>query len=250
MKSQLKAFTLVELAIVITIIGLLIGGVLKGQELLENARITSLGTSIKSYNAAITTFRDIYKSTPGDSVNASNFIAGCSAANNCVNGDGNGKIDGGGVSTALLEWYWAYDSIESFQAWKHMALANLITGVDVTVPRVAGSYRAGKDVPSSPFGSQVYIKTAGVDTAISRNMFGVVISITNETSGQWSGQLFSPAQALKIDLKLDDGIAFSGDAHAVSSSWVSGCGTTANGTNGYNVNTTGKACDMGFLIAN
>ena len=50
--SNQKGFTLVELAIVMTIIGLLIGGVLKGQELMENARVTSTVAQVKGYEGA------------------------------------------------------------------------------------------------------------------------------------------------------------------------------------------------------
>ncbi|MCB9991587.1 MAG: prepilin-type N-terminal cleavage/methylation domain-containing protein [Rhodospirillales bacterium] len=58
-------FTLVELAVVMIIIGLLIGGVLKGQELIANAQITGTASAVKSIDAATTTFRDTYAALPG-----------------------------------------------------------------------------------------------------------------------------------------------------------------------------------------
>lgn len=241
---MIRGFTLVELAIVMTIVGLLIGGVLKGQELLENSRMTSLGSQLKSYEAAITTFRDIYKGIPGDHNNATNIIKGCTAANNCANGDGSGIINGTGF------WYEGYDTVEAFQAWKHLVLADLIKGVDPSIARVAASYRGASHVPASPFGGQMYIKTAsGNCTSVDQFLCGISVFASAHTNGSWGGYgLFTSAVALKIDLKLDDGKAFSGDAVAVSNSWNSGCGNTTNGTEGYNVNAGGRICDMGFLV--
>jgi len=78
-----KGFTLVELAIVMTIIGLLIGGILKGQELMENARVTATVAQIKSYEAAMTSFKDMYQSVPGDMLNAGTRLQGCPTVNAC-----------------------------------------------------------------------------------------------------------------------------------------------------------------------
>ena len=57
-RTSQSGFTLVELAIVLMIIGLLIGGILRGQELMENARVTSTIQQTKAYDGATTTFRD------------------------------------------------------------------------------------------------------------------------------------------------------------------------------------------------
>lgn len=82
-----RGFTLVELAIVMTIIGLLIGGILKGQELMQNARQNATIAQVKSYQAAVTLFRDTYASYPGDYPAALTTLVGCNAANNnCMYG--------------------------------------------------------------------------------------------------------------------------------------------------------------------
>jgi prepilin-type N-terminal cleavage/methylation domain-containing protein len=54
MRAQ-AGFTLVELAIVMIIIGLLIAGVLKGQALIQNAQVTSTVAQVKATEAAIST---------------------------------------------------------------------------------------------------------------------------------------------------------------------------------------------------
>jgi len=72
MKSFKKqaGFTLVEIAIVLVIVGLLLAGVLKGQELIENSRISSLAKDMDSMTAAVASYRERYRGLPGDSATA------------------------------------------------------------------------------------------------------------------------------------------------------------------------------------
>jgi len=74
------------LAIVMTIIGLLIGGILKGQMLMQNARVTAEVAEVKAISAADTTFKDMYSAVPGDMPNAGTRLVGCGAApgTNCT----------------------------------------------------------------------------------------------------------------------------------------------------------------------
>src|SRR3989338_6112219 len=76
-RRRQKGFTLVELAIVITIIGLLIGAVLKGQKILENARVSATITQVSSIDAAAKTFYDTYGGLPGDLANAPTRLPNC-----------------------------------------------------------------------------------------------------------------------------------------------------------------------------
>ena len=119
MRSQ-AGFTLVELAIVMIIIGLLIAGVLKGQELIGNARVTATVAQIKSIDAAVSTFKDTYQNLPGDMVNPVQRLPSCLAAPCGFVGDGNGRLAStpgavpGGEATAFFP---------------QLAVANLITGL-------------------------------------------------------------------------------------------------------------------------
>jgi len=65
-KSQQSGFTLIEIAIVLVIIGLLLGGVLKGQEMIENSRIKSVVTDMRGMSTAFTGYFDRYRALPGD----------------------------------------------------------------------------------------------------------------------------------------------------------------------------------------
>ena len=66
MKSRQAGFTLVEIAIVLVIIGLLLGGILKGQELINSARVRNLADTTSGIQAAYYGFIDRFRRVPGD----------------------------------------------------------------------------------------------------------------------------------------------------------------------------------------
>ncbi|MBV1774844.1 prepilin-type N-terminal cleavage/methylation domain-containing protein [Burkholderiaceae bacterium DAT-1] len=109
MRKQ-HGFTLIEMALVLVVIGLLLGGVLKGQTMIENARTKNLIKDSNAYLAAVHTYRDQYHQLPGDDKGAS--IRG-NAWKNTADGDGNGRIDG---------------DTEALQFWNHLRAAGLVTG--------------------------------------------------------------------------------------------------------------------------
>ena len=80
MKSQQKGFTLVEIAIVLVIIGLLLGGVLKGQELINSAKVKNFATDFRNIPLFIYGYQDKYKSLPGDDSAVSTHVTGASTA--------------------------------------------------------------------------------------------------------------------------------------------------------------------------
>lgn len=69
-RARQSGFTLVEIAIVLVIIGLLLGGVLKGQEMIENSRMKAIVNDMKAVQAAYNSYMDRYKAIPGDETNA------------------------------------------------------------------------------------------------------------------------------------------------------------------------------------
>ena len=116
--TRLLGFSLVELAIVLVILGLLIGGVLSGQSLIRASELRSVTQQYQSIIAATVSFRDKYFAIPGDMNNASQFWglqasygscynAASSSALTC-NGNGNGKVELSVVSNP-------YDSMEAFR---------------------------------------------------------------------------------------------------------------------------------------
>src|SRR6476620_1538230 len=91
MKSQQSGFTLVEIAIVLVIIGLLLGGILKGQELINSAKVKNLANDFRTIPTYIYAYQDKFKALPGDDKTAQTHLTNGAASDN---GDGNGLIDG------------------------------------------------------------------------------------------------------------------------------------------------------------
>jgi len=65
-RNTQSGFTLVEVAIVLVIIGLLVGGILKGQEMIKNAKVKNFTKQADELRAAVNTYRDRYRIFPGD----------------------------------------------------------------------------------------------------------------------------------------------------------------------------------------
>jgi prepilin-type N-terminal cleavage/methylation domain-containing protein len=128
MKHQQSGFTLVEIAIVLVIIGLLLGGVLKGQELINSAKAKSYAQDFRTIQAALYGFQDRFKGIPGDLAGANTKITGSTLATT-PGTVGNGQIEGAWNSTT--------GSDESCLAWQHMRLAGFLAG-STTVNCAAG----------------------------------------------------------------------------------------------------------------
>lgn len=112
--SKQTGFTLIELAIVLVIIGLLLGGVLRGQELINSAKVKNMVTDIKNVQIYVYSYQDKFKAVPGDDKSAITHVGATK------NGDGNGAIDGAWNSTTVGD--------ESYNFWQHIRLAGLASG--------------------------------------------------------------------------------------------------------------------------
>lgn len=192
-----KGFTLVELAIVLVIIGIILGAVLKGQELIYNAKVKRVQSQIKESIAAFYTYYDKYAYYPGDDPSASNRWAGV------PNGNGNGLVEGGYCDTA---------GEESCNLWRHLRYANIISGdpADSTPATL---------LPKHAFGGNV-------------DMFTGTYTVGGQTrSGLWITLRNIEAQAAEaIDRAMDDGKCTTGSIARYAGT---ACNGNAYPTSGY-----------------
>ncbi|MFQ3621911.1 MAG: prepilin-type N-terminal cleavage/methylation domain-containing protein [Acetobacteraceae bacterium] len=259
--NKQHGFTLVELAIVMTIIGLLIGGILKGQELIQNARATATIAQVRSYEAATTTFRDTFAGLPGDMSNASQRLPGCTAAcdagaasaNNSIISDPNWSATWGN-NQALPSGGGAGVHREAILFWTHLLQADLITGTSIQALTVT-NYALGVTNPTAPIGGGFVVGYANGtqplpgNVAVGSNPSGHVLAIVGSlTGGLTTGagtQALTPAKAALIDRKMDDGRPTSGfvQAYGVQASCVVDAATSA-----YAELVTGRDCGLVFRI--
>jgi len=182
--NKQKGFTLVEIAIVLVIVGLLIGGVLKGQEMITNAKLKRIESDNAGIAAAMFSYQDRYTQLPGDDSAADtrfDIYPDCVAR--CGNGDG--------IITGL--WTPAAPADETAVFWKHLRAAGLIPG-------------GGDDdtQPTNAYGGLIGIRDGALTIAGHVTVFG---------------QIEGPIAKI-IESRLDDGLSNGGRLQAACTSCV------------------------------
>ena len=182
-----KGFTLIEIAIVLVIIGLLLGGVLKGQELINTARVRALNNSVDGITAAWFSFQDRYRAFPGDYAGAAINIQGAPTS-----GGGNGRVD---------------TAAERGQLWVHLELAGYVTGgFDglATGPADGREYDCPiASCPDNGFGTGMPIFHGLVQTSS-------VVGTTAAAHELITGQGIPVDVLAELDRKIDDGMPAAG----------------------------------------
>lgn len=234
-QNKQKGFTLVELAIVLVIVGLLIGGILKGQQLMENASVTATVSQIKAIEAATTSFLDSYGALPGDLLDSGSKIPGCTTAM-CETGAtdnfnfGDGIIGSnawnlvtyqplsdvtaahpGGKET-LLFWY-SLQNVGLINAVKDTALTATTGAFGTTVPRaeIAGGFWVGYTNSADSTGAAIYGPLVNTTNAgFEYGILGTVLALVSEPAdpiltNAADSNAVVPSIAGSIDRKVDDG---------------------------------------------
>jgi prepilin-type N-terminal cleavage/methylation domain-containing protein len=179
MKTQQKGFTLVEIAIVLVIIGLLLGGILKGQEMITQAKIKNVIADFSGISAAYHGYQDRYRAIPGDDLNATRWTG-------AVAGSGNGVVEGAYNSTTVTD--------ESRKWWDHLRRSGFVAG-------------AGTQQPFNAVAGMIGVQTGDAQSPIAT------------TLGGFAGLLVCSANlpdkiAIAVDVQVDDGVGTAGTVRA------------------------------------
>lgn len=250
-----RAFSLVELSIVLVILGLLVGGILAGQSLIRASELRSASTEFSKYSTSMSVFRDKYFAWPGDMTNATDFWTAQAVPASCAttpsttqatcNGDGNGQIS-----------YTASSSNEMYRLWQHLANAGLIEGI----------YNGVSSTPS-PAGFGCVPGTNCPLSKVTKASWSMRYTGTTISHGQWfdgtygnalffgdslSGSTYSargvlsPEEAWNLDTKMDDGRPAQGKVVAWKNLVNAGCTTNDTNAADFVLTTTTKVCALIF----
>ena len=215
MKKQ-TGFTLIELAIVLVIIGLLLGGVLRGQELINSARVKNLTRDFQNVQVYLYGYQDRFRAIPGDDGNAAARLPGPPPAINAPAATANNGLING-------QWNSANVADESFLFWQHVRLAGLAPGATDT-----GNVAAFE--PRNSNNGRIGIQSIGAGFTKINDMQGAYAVCSDLILGR---------DALQIDTTLDDGNTRTGNIR-VGTAGADGASldtaaVTANQANQYTV---------------
>ena len=202
--NKQSGFTLIELAIVLVIIGLLLGGVLRGQELINSAKAKNITADLKNVQIFIYGYQDKFRAIPGDDANVAAHINNGTPAGSPAAGLNNAQINGAWNSTTVTD--------ESFLFWQHVRLAGFATGPT----SVADPAYLPRNAESGRFGVQ---SLPGFATIVDTSpMTGSYVTCTENVAGRLVKQ---------IDANLDDGNTATGSLRAVAATGQPSVATAA-----------------------
>jgi len=199
MDMNQKGFTLVELAIVLVIIGVILGGVIKGQELVTNARIKALYREYQQVEFAYFSYIDRYSNKPGDDNRATTAVT---------------VATGGTLENGVIEGAWNSSTAtdENNVFWAHLRDAGFYT--DGLTPLTT--------IPNNTFGSNINVTTVATNGAIMGFDAGEDLVCFSSIEGD---------NAAALDAQFDDGNATSGLIQGAATTDIAAEVAYAEGTN-------------------
>jgi prepilin-type N-terminal cleavage/methylation domain-containing protein len=231
--NKQKGFTLVELAIVLVIIGLIVSSVLVGQDLIKAAQLRATVRQLNEFQVGVNTFIGKYNGVPGDITAASATNFGLTGSGIRADGDGTIESEGGGIADY---------SGEIVNFWSHLSSPGreLIAGTYRGVQ--CGNCTAGTNFPAMKFGGAGW----GAYGVSGQNYFYAGAASPNTGGETTMANPFIPVDAFNIDSKIDDGLPNTGDVMAGGNVLTNFVATLVPSTNA----TTGCAVGTGTAAAN
>ncbi len=251
-------FTLLELSIVLVIIGLIIGGVTAGSALIRSSGLQSIPKEFTKYQVAVNTFKLKYNALPGDMPNATAYWgtadggdgkgSDCAAIDSTTqvtcNGNGNFKLEDLNMND--------FEQMENLNFWKHLANSDIIQG----------NYTGGRNfvpIPSSnvPNGSlsgsywAVEGRSSGGPATggdSSGRKYGNMLIYGSASGANFypspSG-IITPEELYNIDVKMDDGLPYTGAVNTQVTACYTGSGASA----AYKLSDSTVLCSIDFYSA-
>lgn len=273
-----RGFTLVELSMVMMIVGLLIGGILKGQEMIANSRATAVIAQVRSYEAAIATFKDVNDAWPGDLATAAERIPGCNenctpfidGRSNDIVGRANWADDWETQTDGTAHAPAASEQDETVLFWTHLMLSGLIGGVNTKwlYSDIPASIAWNETHPATPSGGGYVVgygsglrlpgdptppPSPGNPASGPNGIMLMVVSTPDMGSAtamtEPGKQPFNASMAARIDDKIDDGLPHSGNVMAYGYSQTCFGSTGSDTPPAYKGGISGSYdCGLTFLI--
>lgn len=255
-------FTLVELSIVLVIIGLIVGGVLAGQDMIRAAEIRATISQVEEFNTAANTFRDKYRAMPGDigAALAQNFqlndSANRAAAAQPPNQNGLlecrlAACDDGNATDPITRAFGG----ETAMFWVDLSAKNLIeNSLSTATYAVTGGAAADitpggtndlfNYVPEAKMGKGNFLT---VFSAAGKNFYQLtgIDAITTGTGAYDLNNSLTPQEAFNIDAKMDDGKPLTGTVRALTSAAAT---SLNNNTATFDPGIAGVAHDLGVCV--
>lgn len=246
-QSRRRAFSLIELSIVLIIIGLLIAGVTGGASLIKSSELRSVITESRTWSVSVNSFFNQFDNLPGDFSGALGDVAG---------GDGDGRIEYSNNGTAAGD----LSNYEGRNAWRHLSITNILdtsvvysssdnTDVLTIDPASTALSSFGDSAPSSKIGS------AGWDFDYNSTSTHNVVVVTGTISAAAAGSantlvngtvissgVLTPVDALSLDSKYDDGDPDEGSIRGL------GSGTNCVNSGSYNSIISSESCALSFRV--
>jgi len=261
MNRSQDGFTLLEFAVVVTIIGFVIAGILTARTMVRASELQNLLAEYDSYVKAVGEFNDKFLSLPGDMTNAETMWGSDTTCPNTAvsttphiptcNGDGNGSIGTSDTSAALT------NTREWWRAWQHLYNGGFIhtkvTGT-VTAGGVQEAILSRNVPPSTIIGAGwtiLYYLQLATNANLWGDQYGHIMTLGAFRSTSYTtGASISANEALAIDIKIDDGKPGTGMLRTWRTALLPNCTTndTSQSAHTYNAtNSDAQACSLIFL---
>lgn len=244
--TRRRAFSLIELSIVLIIIGLLIAGVTGGASLIKSSELRSVITESRTWSVSVNSFFNQFDNLPGDYSGTLGLPEG---------GNGDGRIQFSNAAAATAD----RSNFEGRNAWRQLSITNILdssvvyssatnTAAISTNPITTALSSFGDEVPSSKIGSAGwdfdYNNTTGHNVVVITGT--IAASNTPDTNTLVNGTFVSsgvltPTDALSLDSKYDDGASNAGSIQGIGADCVFN-------TSQYNTIDSDEECALSFRV--